>query len=48
MSPSEIAAWALGHLSQWAAQPLTLQDIVANAAGTIGVALVAEIGRAHV
>ena len=38
---SEITAWALGHLSQWAAQPLTPQDIVADAAGTIGVALVA-------
>ena len=41
MSPSEIGAGALAHLSQWAAQPLTTQDIVAYATGAIGVALVA-------
>lgn len=41
MSPFEIDAWALGHLRQWVAHPLTTQDIVAYAVGAIGVALVA-------
>lgn len=41
MSPTEIGAWALRHLSQGAAQPLDAQDIVAYTAGAIGVALVA-------